>query len=89
MKPINTTFQASILGIAALLMSSAPVHAATGVRLDRPISATIASVPVASPQAQPHAATLFENCTREGMRHGRYSEYSWCEWFSYFHQFKR
>lgn len=72
------------LAFAALLVLGAPAQAATGVRapLARP------AMPIAAPQPAAPATALSDTCTRDGMRKGRYSAYSWCEWFSYFHQFK-
>lgn len=70
---------------AVLLAGAAPAQAVTGIDALLKQPAPIGVVP----RAAPPPTALFEDCTREGERKGRYAGMSWCEWFSYFHQFKR
>lgn len=73
--------------VAALLIGAAPAQAASQFRAPTVPAAAQRALP-APAQAAQTPARLFDTCTREGMRKGRYSAYSWCEWFSYFHQNK-
>ena len=77
-----------LLPFAALLAVAGPAQAASGFRAPPAASRALPTTAPVLPQAETHAPRLFDTCTREGMRKGRYSQYSWCEWFSYFHQNK-
>lgn len=71
--------------VAALLAASFPAQAAVGTRLERP--APTLAAPVGTAQLpEVSGPALFEHCTREGMHPGRYSQWSWCEWFGFFKQ---
>ncbi len=74
------TLNGVLILAAALAPTTAPAAAQFTPRL--------APTAVLTPRANAEPVRLFETCTREGTRKGRYSEYTWCEWFSYFHQNK-